>query len=108
MLAKYLARAKGSGKVRIDDVAPLRFRHAERGRALDLSGTVDEDIDFRKTLQRGGQQCFERRTVAHIGAKAQSPAPSLFNLDRRLIHVLSSPVGSNDVGSRIGKPHAER
>ena len=50
VLAEDLAGAQSSGEVGVENACPLLFGQVERGRALDFSGAVDEDVDLAELL----------------------------------------------------------
>jgi len=52
VLAEYLARAKGPGKICIDNVVPELLGEIERRGALDLARAVDQDVIFTKRSDR--------------------------------------------------------
>src|SRR5271165_2268877 len=107
VLAEDLAGAQGSGEIGIEDAQPFVFGEGERGRALDLSGTVDQDVGLAKVSEGLVEEILERGAVGDIGGNAESATAFCFDFDCGAFYLLGAAGGGYDVGSGFGEPERD-
>src|ERR1700677_4099618 len=108
LLAKYLAGAKSSGEVGVENGDPILFRHGECGGALDSAGTVDQNVDFTELVNSRITYPLQRSAVANVGGEAKSLAADCFDRCGSFIHLLLASGRGNNIGAGLSESERKR